>query len=499
MVHLLRKYQQTLMLLVTVLVIISFVWFYNYNKDPRASTARVGLVYGRGVTQIEFDRGRRMFDVALNLRLFEPLQALVGPARSNEEARENFVWNSMVVRHEADRLGIAATDEEVVAEVQTLPVFQTNGSYDSNKYNLFVGTELAARGMAGDQLEELMRDVLRLEKLKNLLGTTVAATPAEVREAFERLNRKTEVSVVRLNLEDFQKAVTVSEEDLKKAFEEQKETLKTDEERKVKYVAFTLASSEKPLVGKERVDEMQKLADKAEQVTVAMTEKDAQLETVAQKLGVEVKESPPFPLHDPPAELGKSEDVARVTFEKLSMEQPDSDAVIAENGYYVLQLVGITPSRPMTFEEAKGKLETQLKNDRAQEAMNLKATEVRNKIDPAFKAGKSFTEAATAAGVKAETIPAFSFAEPPKTDSPDLRLIMGHAFELAEGELSQPIPTGNGIMLIHIDKRLPIDESKFDAEKAMLAQNVARSKREAVFEQWLKTQRDLADIKTARG
>ena len=60
MVHLLRKYQQTLMLLVTGLVIISFVWFYNYNKDPRGSdAASLREVYGRKVSGSEFERGHR--------------------------------------------------------------------------------------------------------------------------------------------------------------------------------------------------------------------------------------------------------------------------------------------------------------------------------------------------------------------------------------------------------------------------------------------------------
>jgi peptidyl-prolyl cis-trans isomerase D len=499
MVNLLRKHQQTLMLLVTVLVIISFVWFYNYNKDFSAGTPAVGTVYGRRVTLLEFERGVRTFEVARNLMLFELLQTLAGQARSMEEAKENYVWNSLVVRHEADQLGIAANDEEVVGEVQKLPVFQTNGVYDSSKYNLFVERVLAPNGMTGAQLEELVRDHLRLEKLKALLGATVTAAPAEVRAAFERYYRKTELSVVRFALEDFKKEVKLSEEDLKKAYEEQKETLKSDELRKVKYVAFTLPPAEKPAAHKERIEQMQKLADKAEQFAVAMTEKEARFEQVAQALQVEVKESPPFALGEPPAELGKSDEVTRTAFEKLTMDQPNSDPIVTENGYYVMQLVEITPSRPMTFEEAKPKLETRLKDERAQESMNLKAAEIRQKLETEIKAGKTFAEAATAAGAKAESIPAFSLAEPPKTDAPDTRMLMAQSSELAEGELSQPLPTGTGLVLVRVDKRHPIDETKFAQEKPMLTQNVGRSKRALVFEQWLKTQREAAGVNTTHG
>ncbi|HEX5177005.1 MAG TPA: SurA N-terminal domain-containing protein, partial [Chthoniobacteraceae bacterium] len=271
MVHLLRKYQQTLMLFVTVLVIISFVWFYNYNKDPYANTALVGTLYGRRVTAVEFKRGMRLFEVARNLMLFDLLQTLVGQAQSLEQARENFVWNSLIIRHAADQLAITATDDEVIADVQKLPTFQTNGVYDSNKYNMFIDRVLAPNGMTAVQLEELVRDHLRLQKLKTLVGTSVAATPAEVRDAFERLHRKTELSVVRFKFDDFKNAVKLTEDDLKKAFEEQKATLKSDELRKVKFVAFVLppAEKDKKRDPKESAEEMQKLADKAEQFIVA--------------------------------------------------------------------------------------------------------------------------------------------------------------------------------------------------------------------------------------
>ena len=47
---------------------------------------------------------------------------------------------------------------------------------------------------------------------------------------------------------------------------------------------------------------------------------------------------------------------------------------------------------------------------------------------------------------------------------------------------------------MHVDKREPVDETKFAAEKNMLAENISRSKRDSVFEQWLKTERDTAGV-----
>jgi parvulin-like peptidyl-prolyl isomerase len=212
-----------------------------------------------------------------------------------------------------------------------------------------------------------------------------------------------------------------------------------------------------------------------------------------------VQESPEFSMANPPAELGASQEIAATVFEKLSKEQPNSEVLTADNGYYVVQLSGVTPARPLSFEEAKDKLTAQLKDERAHEALNLKAAEIRTKLESALKAGKSFAEAAAAAGVKSETLPAFSMMEPPKDNQPDTRMLMGQSFELATGELSTPVPTETGVLLLHVDKRTPGDESKFEQEKPMLTQGLARNKREAAFNLWLKERRAQAKVVVGRG
>jgi parvulin-like peptidyl-prolyl isomerase len=76
--------------------------------------------------------------------------------------------------------------------------------------------------------------------------------------------------------------------------------------------------------------------------------------------------------------------------------------------------------------------------------------------------------------------------EPPKPEVADGRLVLGQTFEMNEGQLSGAVDTATGTLLIHLDKRLPVDEQKFETEKKMLAENIGRGKRDAAFELWLK-------------
>jgi peptidyl-prolyl cis-trans isomerase D len=470
MVNLIRKYQQGLMIVVTIVIIVCFVWFYNGTRMDQIGSDQVATAYGRGVTIADFQRGSRKFEVGQRLMLFDLLQALAGNARSLDEARENFVMNTLVLRHEADALGITTTDDEIVTAIQQLPVFQTNGAYDSSKYNQFISNVLAPNGFSADQLEEIIRDRTRLEKLKGLIGATVPAPANEVRSTYEMRNRKTELSYVQVKLADFLASTQVTDDDLKKVFDERKETLKSEEKRKVRFVAFT-PPTDPPLAGKERVEAMSKLADRAQEFTVAMTAKEAKFDEVAAKFEGKPAESPEFTRSEAPAELGSSPEVAAAAF-ALTEKEPNSDVITTNNGYYVLQLAGVSPARPLTFEEARTQLAEQLKQERSQEALELKATEIRNKIVAEQKAGKSFADAAAAAGAKVETFPAFSLMQPDMS-APHAREIISTSVEMREGQISDFVRTADGGVIVHLDKRHPIDEEQFKKERTTIAENVS--------------------------
>jgi parvulin-like peptidyl-prolyl isomerase len=497
MVSLIRRFQQPLMILITFLIIIAFVWLYNANSHmDRLGTDKVGTIYGRDITQSEFVRTAKKFELARDLMLYDYLEAMVGPAMTLDQATENYVWNSMVLRHEAKAMGVQPMETEVEEYVKEMQVFQANGTYDGTRFVNFVQNALSPRGFSEEQLFELIRDNLRLRKIKEVLGSTVAPTPAEVRTAFEQRNQRTEASLVRFKLEDVLKDVQLTEEDLKKAFEERSSTLNTEEKRKVKYVAFTLPADSKLPPGKERMDALQVLADKASAFSVEMTEPTANFDEAAKKQGTTAQLSSEFDRNTPPAELGTSEEAVQAAF-ALTKEQPNSDPVSTDNGYYILQLAEVIPARPLTFEEAKPKLEDQLKNERAREMITLKATEARNKISAAMAQGKSFADAAKEAGVTPEQFPAFSMAEP-KFEQPDAREVMMTAFEMKPGTLSQVVPAASGSLIVYVDKRLPVDEQAFEKERSNVAQSLTRGRREGLFREWLKNRRAEANIDAAR-
>lgn len=493
MVNLMRKYRQQLLTVVTAFTIVTFVWLYNDQRlGGHGGEGTVGTIYEKPVYLTEYQHGLRRFQMCQELQMFDLVGGLAGNARTMEEAQPNFVFGNYVLHHEADALGIKPSDAEVVDAVKGMQVFQTNGQFDKAKYDLYK-QRLGSLGFTEEQILDAARDTLRIEKLKTLVGTTISAPPSELKKAFAEQNQKVEVSFVRLKEEDFAKEVQISEEDLKKAYEERKGAFQTEQMRKVKVAAFALTDDEKKLQGRERGAAMQKAMDHASDFAIALTEKDAKLETAAAKNNVKLIETPAFSRGAPPKELGESSKATAAAFD-LTKEKPLSDPIASEknDGYYIMQLLDVQQPRQQTLDEVKTKLTDALKRERISEKLNAKANEVRGQIDADLKAGKSFDDAAKAAGLTAEKLPAFSMAEPPKGNQPGVREIQRAQAELAEGDLSEVLSTVGGRLIFRVDKRLPIDESAFEKEKSNLAERFNQFQSESAFRMWFAERRKAA-------
>jgi peptidyl-prolyl cis-trans isomerase D len=496
--HFFRRYQQPMMIVVTFLIIIVFVFFFNGNfmNERPGGPGNAGTIYGRTVTDVDAQREGRRYELAARANL-QDLSALLLPAQSQQEAEENFLWNSYVLSHEAQALGISVPDAEVGTAIQQLPSFQTNGSFDPKIYGAFIDNVAKPRGMMAKQFEDLVRDMLTVRKITALLSSTTAPAESRVRAAYNERHQRYEPSVIRLAKADFLAAATAPDDEVAKLYETRKAQLKSEEMRSVRYVAFILPTTDTPLEGKARAAEMGKLGKAAEEFSIAMTEKDADFAAAAAKAGVKVEQTGDFTRFAPPAALASVPALANVAF-KLTPKEPTSDPVMTERGYYVVQLAGITEARPLTLEEAKPQLVEQIKDERAQEALELKAKELHAKLDAELKAGKPLAEAAQAAGAKVESFPAFSLSEPPRDPLPDARAVVMAAIGLKAGQLSEFTPTPAGGAFVFLDKLPPVDDTKFAAEKAMLAGAIAQFEGQVLFAEWLKTRRAEAKITPAR-
>ncbi len=140
-----------------------------------------------------------------------------------------------MIELEADRLGITVTEPEVADRIKLiLPTAYAGGA--------FVGTDAysaqvqARFQMTIGEFEELVRQSMVQEKVQELVTSGVTATPDEVRAEFRRKNEKIKMDYVVIHPDSLESQIQVSDTDLSAYYEKNKAKYMIPEQRVVRYL-----------------------------------------------------------------------------------------------------------------------------------------------------------------------------------------------------------------------------------------------------------------------
>jgi peptidyl-prolyl cis-trans isomerase D len=509
MMKLLRRHRHWLMIVIAILAI-PFIFYFVRTPDYGAMGAnQFARIYDRNVSMLEAQQMVRLFNLAQALGMSDFVEGLAPGAEDPNQVNQvyvQFILNLLVLRHEAARLGIRPSSSEVAEVVRALPVFQGESGFDLHKFSDFVQNALAPSGLAEEHIEQLVRDQLSLNQIKELLGTGVSIPEAEINADYQRAYDKLHVSLIRLRPDDFAKEITISDEDVQKHYETHKAELKSDEKRKVDFVSLTLTDDQKKLTGKERIDVLQELSDRATDFTQALLEKDADFKQVAEKFHVAVRTTGEFTATTPDPQLSVDPQLGAAAF-KLSKNEPNSDPIQVPDGFHILHLAGLVEAHPLPVEEAKPKIVEALKRSRVRELMSMKGAEIAQQLRQATKSGQALEAAAQKAGAKVEKVPPFSVLEEateaqdekPKEESPEVLTIKNAVAYLNPGELTDFLPSGESGLIAVLEKREPSPDAANSEKKAAFEKRLLNNKRRFVFYEWLRERQQAANVQFAKG
>jgi hypothetical protein len=509
MMKLLRRHKDWLMIVIAILAI-PFIFYFVRTPDYGAmKQGEIGKIYGRNLTRLEFDANARLGGLAQALGMFDFWSALSLNQQQNA-GYVSFATNLIILRHEAERLGIRPDASEVADVVRKLPAFQGESGFDMHKFSDFVRNALGPMGLGEEHIEQLVRDQLSLNEIKKLLAAGISVSPGELESNFQRGYDKFYVSVIRFQAADFAKSIAVTDEDVQKYYEAHKAELKSDEKRKVQFVQLTLSDEQKKLTGKERIEVLQKLSDRATDVTQALLEKGADFKQVADRFQLPLHETGEFTAATPDPQLKDNPQLAAASF-KLSAQEANSDPIQGADGFYILHLTGITQARPLTMDEAKPKIVDALKKARGREQMSTKAAELVQQLREATKSpgGSGLEAAVQKAGVKTEKLPPFQLIEeeskdpnskePKKNGSPDLDAIKEAVAFLTPGDVSDFSPSGENGFIAIFEKRESMADADAGEKKAAFEKRLLDNKQRIVFYEWLRDRQQAAGLEFAKG
>lgn len=393
----LERTRNFVLLAFAIVMVASLVFFYAPSRGDLStnlanSQEPAASVDGDTITVGEAYRLKQQYQQMMQGRPF--------PARS----AINSLISSRIIRLEAARLGLTASDAEVAAEIREQFKPQDGKPFDQKLY------EQNAVQQAGSiaAFEEQIRDGLSAQKLRVFITSGVTVSEEEVLKKYQRDNSKFDLSYVLISPGELAKNITPTDQDLQEYFEKNKQAYYiSSPQKKIKYVFLNTAKvGEKlPITDADLKAEYDKLPDDKKiggvlgqeiVLRVPKPEQDGVVLEKANQLVAELRKNGPTVSQEAFAEAAKGQSENAVSapkggalpgpvrenpnnptdpYQQLIKMQPGeiTEPINYQGRYFILRRGEAVPK---SFEDAKKELEVSLRNRRAYAATAELASKV---------------------------------------------------------------------------------------------------------------------------
>ena len=529
-----EKTRNFLLLLFAVVMVLSLIVAGSFMRDDASvststgSTETAATVGGEKITVGELAAarqetgGRSPSKMILNYRMI--------PQR--------------IIRIEANRLGLRATDAEVAAEIRKQLKSEDGGAIDQKRYEENMTRQYGSVAA----FEQTIRDQLSGQKLEAFLTSGVTAAEEEVLKDFQRKNTKFDVNYVSVGVADLAQTIKPTDAELQEYFDKNKANYYINvPQKKIRYIFLNTAKvgEKMPLTEEELKAEYEKIPanlkmkgveaqqivlripkpefkaqtlEKANQIVErakkdggtineeAFTElvrgysEDAASKAVGGKLPQLVRDNPNL-ANNPNATLPPQQAVLR-------MKEGEVSEPIESGTNYIIYRRG--KEIPKTFEDAKPELEVSLRN---RKAYSVNA-ELAQKVVEDLKQTKDPQATAAKFAAQANMTAAEMVRETPFVKPGDNVENIGASPQFEEGiknlenpgDVGERTPIQNGFAIPMLVERRDPRDATFDEVKAQILETVKIEKARAQVEEIAKqiaagatSAADLGAAATARG
>ena len=515
----LRKYAPWILAGVLALLLPSFVVLFSPTGSVKQERAELPTIAGKPVNLAEFQRAK---NIVLGQVLMsagrQPTRSLEFEDELNIQAIQH-----IVLMNKAKELDIRATDEDVMRQIRTQPAFlNEQRQFDPERFQRYM-VYLNNLGINEGQFEEIIRQQVILTRLRALVASAVNVTPLELKLNVTPLHEQATIDYVEFDAADYKEPIKVTDEEATAYYEQKKESFRKPGQAKVRYVYFTLADARKsvtiaddelseyyernqdkyldadkkpkPLaevkdqVKKDLLDlRAERLAgDRATGFSVKLVHEPGaarpDFSKIAADSGVTPKETDFFSLRDPVPGIDAGPQFTQAAF-SLSPEEPFSDPVRGEDGYYVLEYIASKPSEIPSFQEAKQQVIERLKQERGYEAVVKQGRDLHDKVKQATASGKTFAAACAALHLKVKTSQPFT-ASDEAPDLPAARTIQETVLAMPTNSMSDFITTATGGLFFHLKERQLPSPEVLEKDRPQSEARILERDRQALFNDWV--------------
>lgn len=228
----LERTRNFVLLIFAIVMVASLVFFYApTSSDLQTNLARseetAARVASETITVGEIYRQKESYNSQFGGRGSFPASMML-----------NRLIGSRIIRVEAERLGLTASDAEVAAELREQLKTPDGKVIEQKRYEQFA-TEQAGSVAA---YEQSLRDDISGRKLQAFLTSGVTVSEQEVLQDFQRKNTKFDLSYVSVNSTELAQTIKPTDEELQAYFEQNKQSYYISvPQKKIRYVFVSTA------------------------------------------------------------------------------------------------------------------------------------------------------------------------------------------------------------------------------------------------------------------
>jgi peptidyl-prolyl cis-trans isomerase D len=166
-----------------------------------------------------------------------------------------------------------------------------------------------------------------------------------------------------------------------------------------------------------------------------------------------------------------------------------SDLVDADNAYYLARLDSLTPGGKPTLASMTDDIRTELIRQKKLDMLLPRAQQ----ISDAYAKGQTFDQAAKAAGLTVSQSPTFSRVTP-VPDIGQANEVIGAAFGLPTGSVSEPVKSNSAVYVIKVDRRLDADRAAWQKQKDQQRTQLLQRLRQQRVQEYMADLRQSAKV-----
>lgn len=232
LLSLMRKHAKSYLIKVLIAIIaIVFVFYFGYSFRSEKG-AKVAIVNGELISGVEYRKTYRDMVEALQ-RQYGNLwsENLIEVFDLKNRALQQLI-DEKLLSHEAQRIGLGVTEDEIQAEIMSYPAFQFQGRFDERRYRAV----LNQNRMAPEDFESTIRQVLLKDKISQFLTAFLPATDQELRKYYSFQNREAKIQFVTFSSETYTDTVAFEPAQVEAYFQEHREDYRIPDQIRARYV-----------------------------------------------------------------------------------------------------------------------------------------------------------------------------------------------------------------------------------------------------------------------